>query len=152
MELKDIASVSGKGGLFKILKPTRTGVILEAFDEKKTKIVANINSRVSVLNEISIYTTTEEGSEPLENVLVNTHEEFGDDLGVSGSSSPEELKSFFKFVLPEYDVDRVYVSDIKKVVNWYKQLLQHVPELLQRKEEETTDAKDSASQDAGDSK
>ncbi len=133
MELKDIASVSGKGGLYKILKPTRTGVILEAFDEKKTKIVANINSRVSVLNEISIYTTTEEGSEPLQNVLTKMHEEFSDDLGVSRSSSPEELKSFFKFILPEYDTDRVYVSDIKKVINWYNQLLIHVPELLQKK-------------------
>jgi hypothetical protein len=52
--LKEIASVSGKGGLYRILKPTRTGVILETIDDKKTKLVANSSERVSILKEISI--------------------------------------------------------------------------------------------------
>ena len=65
MNFKDIASVAGKPGLYKIIKPTRSGVILEALDEKKSKLVAGMSMRVSVLSDISIYTLTEEGAEPL---------------------------------------------------------------------------------------
>jgi len=57
MELKEIASISGKGGLYKVLKPTKSGVILEALDESKSKLVATATQRLSLLNEISIYTT-----------------------------------------------------------------------------------------------
>ena len=60
MELKEIASVSGKGGLFKILKPAKGGVILESLDEAKSKLVVGASQRLSVLSEISIYTTTKE--------------------------------------------------------------------------------------------
>ena len=70
MELKDIASVSGKGGLFKIIKPGKTGVILESLDDAKTKLVVGGNQRMSLLSEISIYTTTKEGTESLETVLI----------------------------------------------------------------------------------
>ena len=69
MELSDIATLAGKGGLFKILKPTRTGVILESLDEKKTKLVAGTQYRISILEEISIYTTDAEGSKPLKEIF-----------------------------------------------------------------------------------
>ena len=62
MDLKEIASVSGKPGLYRVVKPTRTGIILETIDDTKKKLVANANSRVSLLKEISIYTTSDEGS------------------------------------------------------------------------------------------
>ena len=65
MDISEIASVSGKGGLYKILKPGKTGVVLESMDASKTKIVAGATHRISVLNEISIYTTTKEGTVPL---------------------------------------------------------------------------------------
>ncbi len=70
MDLKDVAAVSGKGGLFKVVKPTRTGVILETIDADKKKLIANASSRVSILKEISLYTTTGEGSVLLEDVLL----------------------------------------------------------------------------------
>jgi len=134
MELKEIAAISGKGGLFKILKPTRTGVILEAMDASKAKLVASASQRVSVLSEISIYTHSQEGSEPLEVVLKKIHAEFGNDTGVSSTSSNEELKAFLKHVLPDFDEDRVYTSDIKKLVSWYNILLKEVPELFKTEE------------------
>ncbi|MEO1051687.1 MAG: DUF5606 domain-containing protein [Bacteroidota bacterium] len=139
MELKEIAAVSGKGGLFKVLKPTKAGVILETLDEKKNKIVASLHNRVSVLDEISIYTYTQEGSTPLIDVFRKMHEEFEDDLGVESSSKPDELKAFFKHIIPDYDVDRVYVSDIKKVISWYKILLKYVPSLITEASEASTD-------------
>lgn len=135
MELKDIAAVSGKGGLFKILKPTKTGVILESMDAKKTRVAATIHHKISVLEEISIYTNTSEGTVPLKEVLYKIYEEFGDDTGLDKSSDPDELKSFMEHILPEYDHERVYVSDIKKMVSWYNLLVKEVPELLKRPEE-----------------
>ncbi|QSE97676.1 DUF5606 family protein [Fulvivirga lutea] len=136
MEYSEIASVSGKGGLFKVVKPTRTGVILESLDDKKQKLVASATQRISVLSDISIYTTTQEGSIPLEDVYKKIYSEFKDDLGVTQTSDPDELKAFIKHVIPEYDEARVYVSDIKKLVNWYGSLLQYAPELLMEKKKE----------------
>lgn len=130
MELSEIASIAGKGGLFKITKPTRSGVIVETLDEKKQKMVASADNRISILKEISIYTTDQEGSKPLEEVLKKIHQEFEGDPGVNSSSNPEELKAFMKHIVPEYDMDRVYVSDIKKLVSWYNILYKQVPELL----------------------
>lgn len=122
MNLTDIATVSGKGGLFKIVAPTKGGMILETLDDKKKKLVVNMHSKVSILGEISIYTTDRDGAQPLQEVLKTIHKEFDGDTGLSSSSDPDELKSFLKFVLPNYDEDRVYVSDIKKLVNWYNLL------------------------------
>ena len=136
MEYSDIASVSGKGGLFKILKPTRSGVILESLDEHRKKLVAGATQRISVLSDISIYTTTQEGSKPLDEVLRNIFKEFGDDPGITPTSDADELKAFLKHILPDYDEQRVYVSDIKKLVSWYSHLLAHAPDLLTEKQEE----------------
>jgi hypothetical protein len=130
MDFNEIATVSGKGGLFKILAPTRGGMILESMDSLKKKLVVNMNSKVSILGEISIYTTNTEGAKPLADVMKKIHEEFDGDTGVSSSSDADELKSFLKFVLPEYDEDRVYVSDIKKLANWYMVLSTDYPELF----------------------
>jgi hypothetical protein len=130
MTLAEIATVSGKGGLFKVLAPTKSGVILESLDEAKTKMVATTSNRLSLLNEISIYTTTKEGTVPLEEILKKIHKEFGTDPGVDGNSDAAELKSFLKSILPEYDEDRVYVSDIKKLVKWYEVIHKYVPEIL----------------------
>lgn len=137
MDLKEIASISGKGGLFRIVKPTRSGVIVESLDDKAARMVATANHRISVLKEISIYTNDAEGSAPLEDVLHTIYKEFGDDPGIDSSSSSEELKAFLQHILPEYDRDRVYVSDIKKLVGWYKILLQYAPEALQPAAEST---------------
>ncbi|MEO9483746.1 MAG: DUF5606 domain-containing protein [Ekhidna sp.] len=136
MEFSDIASVSGKGNLFKIIQPTRTGVVLESMDEHKKKMIATMHNKVSILSEISIYTTDSEGALPLEDVMRNIHAEFDGDTDLDKNSSPEELKSFLKFILPDYDESRVYVSDIKKLVSWYDQIVKQAPEVLAEKKEE----------------
>ncbi len=135
MELSEIASISGKGGLFKIIKPTRTGAIIETLDDEKKRMVVGAHSKVSILSDISIYTTDEEGSVMLEEVFKRIHKEFDGDSGLNSNSDPEELKSFLKFILPNYDAERVYVSDIKKLVTWYNLLAEIQPDLLLEKEE-----------------
>jgi hypothetical protein len=136
MDFKDIAAVSGKGGLFKVVKPTKTGVILESLDDIKTKLVTNLSQKVSVLAEISVYSTGEKETVALNEVFLKIKDEFDDDPGVDKNSDPDELKSFLAHILPDYDRERVYVSDIKKIVNWYLIIYQFAPELLVEIEEE----------------
>lgn len=130
MKLSEIASVTGKGGLFKVLKPAKSGLILESLDENKTKLVATGSHKVSLLDEISIYTHTKEGTTPLQDVLKKIHVEFGDDPGLDATADGNELKAFLKSVLPDYDENRVYVSDIKKLVKWYGIIGKYAPEIL----------------------
>lgn len=133
MEYSDVASLSGKGGLFKVVKPTRTGVILESMDDQKQRMAASASQRISVLSDISIYTTDQEGSTPLEDVFKKIYKEFDNDLGVTPTSDNDELKAFIKHIIPNYDEQRVYVSDIKKLIKWYNTLYQEAPELLKEK-------------------
>jgi hypothetical protein len=140
MNFKDIATVAGKPGLYKVLKPTRSGVILESMDEKKAKLVAGMSMRVSILSDISIYTLTEEGAEPLESVMKKIEAEYQGDTGVDASSSDAELRAFLKSILPDFDEARVYTSDIKKLNAWYQIIRNSAPEVLQESSEEQKEA------------
>lgn len=130
MKLNEIASVSGKPGLYKVLKPTRMGAILETLDGKKTKLVVGPNNRVSILSEISMYTMTEEGATALADILQKIEEEFQGDLGIDANADADELQAFLKHILPDYDENKVYSSDIKKLISWYHILREQAPEIL----------------------
>ena len=130
MELKDLVSISGKPGLFKIIKPARSSIIVESLDNQKKKSIVNASQRVSVLDEISIYTYTEEGSTPLATVFEAIYHEYGEDEILEKDATNAEYQSFFKTVLPDYDQEKVYPSDIKKVVRWYHLLLDQAPHLV----------------------
>lgn len=140
MKFNEIATVSGKSGLYKILKPTRGGVILESMDDKKAKMVVGASQRVSILGEISMYTMTEEGATPLEEVMKKIEKEFQGDLGLDTSADSDELSAFLKHVLPDFDETKVYPSDIKKLVSWYKIIREHAPEVLEEQAEEEDDS------------
>lgn len=144
MTLGEIATITGKGGLFKVVAPTKSGVILESLDEAKTKIVGTTNHRLSLLNEISIYTTTREGTVPLGDVLTKIHQEYGDDPGVDANSDASELKAFLKSIIPEFDESRVYVSDIKKLLRWYGIILKFAPEILTASDDAEGEKEDAA--------
>ena len=130
MEFKDLASISGKSGLYKIIKPARTSIIVESLDPQRKKTVISVNQRISVLDEISVYTNTAEGSTPLKQVFQAIYREFGDDPAIEGDATNAEFLSFFKVILPEFDQDKVYASDIKKIVRWYQILLKEAPHLV----------------------
>jgi hypothetical protein len=128
MDLRDVASIAGKGGLYKVVKPTKSGVILETLDDSKKKLVANANSRVSILKEISIYTTTVEGTVLLEDVFKIIFDKYGDTLPVKSKDDSATLLAFLGEIVPEFDGEKVYPSDAKKVVSWYNLLFKHYPE------------------------
>lgn len=148
MELKEIAAISGKPGLYKVLKPTRSGVILETIDDKKSKVVADANNRVSLLHEISIYTTGEEASVPLAQVLKDIHAKFGLTLNVSSKSGGQELVTFMATAVPEYDRERVYLSDIKKLVSWYGTLATYLPAIITESGEAKAETEEAPKEEA----
>lgn len=143
MDLKEIAAISGKEGLYKIVKPTRTGMIVESLSENKARFAVGSTGKVSVLEDISIYVDGERESVPLAEIFRDIHKKFDLKIPVSGKSSPEELKDFLEAILPEYDRERVYLSDIKKLVLWYELLCHTNPELFttQSTEEQKTETK-----------
>lgn len=130
MELKEIAAISGKPGLYKILKSTPKGVIVETLDAQKKRLSIGINHRVSILKEISIYTTTEEGTESLEQALHNIHQRYNGELPVHKKSEEKELRVFMQEIVPDYDEDRVFHADMKKLVSWYSILFEFIPEIF----------------------
>ncbi|WP_299552982.1 DUF5606 domain-containing protein [Seonamhaeicola sp.] len=123
MSLEKVLSISGKPGLYKLIAQTRGGFVAESLIDKK-RISVGIQSNVSVLSEIAIYTLAEEV--PLKDVLKKIKEkENGEKTSVKPKDSKDELEEYFFNVLPDYDEDRVYASDIKKVIQWYNLLQQH---------------------------
>ena len=120
MGLDKILSISGKPGLYKIVTQTRGGFVAESLIDKK-KVSVNMHSNVSVLSEIAIYTLTEEV--PLRDVFKKIKEkENGKPTSINHKDSKDVLEEYFFDVLPDYDEDRVYASDIKKIVQWYNLL------------------------------
>lgn len=121
MNLTKILAISGKPGLYQLETQTRTGFLATSLADDK-RISVGIRNNVSLLSEIAIYTTTQEV--PLVEVFKNIKNlEEGKQVRISAKSDGATLEAYFAEVLPEYDRDRVYASDIKKVIQWYNLLL-----------------------------
>lgn len=119
MDLKEILSISGKPGLHKLVKQTNNGVIVESLEDQK-RFPAFAHQNISSLEEISIFTDTEDL--PLKDVLKAMYEKHEGGSSISPKSPSGELKGYFAEVVPDYDEDRVYVSHIKKIIQWYNLL------------------------------
>ena len=135
MDLSKILAISGKPGLYKMLAQTKNGLVVESMTDGK-KFTAFSHERISTLEEISIYTTDED--RPLKEILKAIHDMQEGKAAIPHKSSNEELKAFFEKAVPDYDKENVYVSDIKKVINWYNQLQER--DLLDFTEEEQQEA------------
>jgi hypothetical protein len=120
MDLKEILSVSGKPGLFKTIAQTKTGVIIESLTDGK-RLQAFASDKISSLGEISIFTATEDL--PLREVFRLIQEKNGDQPAPDMKTDDRALKTFFETILPDYDRERVYVSHMRKLVQWYNILL-----------------------------
>ena len=122
MSLEKILSISGKPGLYKMTKQTRSGFLAESLlDQKKISVSSRHN--VSLLTEIAIYTLTKEV--PLREIFEKIATKEDGKQTISHKVPKVELEEFFFGVLPDYDEDRVYPSDIKKVVQWYNLLVKN---------------------------
>ena len=132
MELKDIISISGKSGLFSIVGKSKNNVIVESLSEKKRFPIFNTN-KISALSDISIYTYDEEVL--LSDIYKNIYKENKGGKTISHNESIDKLKIEFEKLVPNYDKEQVYSSDIKKLFQWYNIL--HETENLKLKETKT---------------
>ena len=119
MSLEKILAISGKPGLYELKTQTRSGFLAQSLIDGKTLSVS-ARHNVSLLSEIAIYTWTEEV--PLADVFQKISEKESGGQAISHKSSKDDLEAYFFDVLPDYDEDRVYPSDIKKVMQWYNLL------------------------------
>ena len=138
MDLTKIVSISGRPGLFKLLTEIKNGFIVESLQEGKRFPVFG-NARVSSLEEISIYSTGDEDI-GIREVLKAIDEKVEKGEKPDPKANPKELQSFFAEAVPEYDAERVYLSDIKKILSWY--LLLKENDLLSFEEEEEKEVKE----------
>lgn len=121
MSLEKVIAITGKPGLYKLVAQTRGGFVAESFLDNK-RVSINTQQNVSVLSEIAIYTLSAEV--PLKEVFQNIKKkENGGATSVKAKDSKDKLEAYFFEILPDYDEDRVYASDIKKVIQWYNLLL-----------------------------
>lgn len=142
MDLSEILAITGKPGLFKMVAKTKNGVVVESLIDGK-RIPAFAHEKISSLEEISIFTEDEDLS--LKEVFKLIQDKQNGEKAVDHKSDNKTLKLFFEEVIPNYDKDRVYVSDIKKVINWYNMLVEKdildFSETEEKKEEEKAESK-----------
>ena len=135
--LKTILSVSGKPGLYKLISSAKNMVIVESLIDGK-KMPIHARDKVVSLGDISIYTETDDA--PLKGILTSIKQkENGEKASISTSAKPDELKKYFLEILPDFDRDRVYPTDIKKIIGWYNILINANIDF--EKEEETVEEK-----------
>lgn len=120
MELKEILAISGQPGLYKYVAQSTRGVIVESLLDGK-RMNAAANAKVSALTEISMF--TESDDIPLAEVFTKIYEQTGGKQAISHKEEPARIKAAFAEALPEYDRDRVHVSDMKKCFAWYNILV-----------------------------
>jgi hypothetical protein len=137
MEFDKILSISGKPGLYEMKAQTRGGVVAQSLIDGK-KIQVGLRNNISVLSEISIYTYTDEAT--LKQVLQRIFEKTEGQKTIDHKSSKKELETYFREILPEYDEDRVYQSDMKKVFQWYNLLIDNgFTDFSEKQEDKSSD-------------
>ena len=132
MDLSKILSVTGKGGLFKLLSHNKTSFIVESLTDGK-RFPVFPNDGVATLDNISIF--TEDEDVPLQSVLLSIYKKENGAQSTVNVNDNNALKAYFAEILPNYDRERVYVSNMKKDVLWYNQLVEK--QLIDDKEEKT---------------
>ena len=137
--LKEVANISGQSGLYRILKPTRTGVIVESLDGKKARSVVGAHARVSVLKDISVYMANhQDNAIPLGDIFMAIKKKHGDKVEIDVKNATDaDFFDFLDSVAPDFDREKVYSSDVKKMINWFNILSANMPEIFEKTTEET---------------
>jgi hypothetical protein len=140
MEFNKIIAVTGKPGLFQVISQSKNAIIVESLMDKK-RLAINATQNVSLLENIAIYTYEEDM--PLQNVFITMFEKTEGKEALFHKENDKKLTAFFEEVLPNYDAERVYVSNIKKVIQWFNILVSTGMDFTaveEKKEEKTEEA------------
>lgn len=121
MKISEILAISGKPGLYKVIASSQKNLVVESMiDGKRTSVPGS--ARISSLGDITMYTHNDDL--PLRDILENMHNKLkGAEAPNHNSSTPHEIKDFVDSVVKELDHDRIYTSDLKKLIQWYNTLL-----------------------------
>ena len=138
MLLKEIISVPGMNGLYKILANNKNGFIIESLQDGKRTMI-NANQRIMTLSEISVY--TKDGEIPLKDVFKKAREIGNNKLEVDPKGDPKQLRDYFKKIVPDFDEVRVYTSDIKKMLIWFDVLKDKIDFSIEEKADTANDGK-----------
>ena len=148
--IRQILAISGKPGLYKLISRGNRNLIVETVDEKKKRIPAFGTDQVVSLSYISIY-TNDGGETSLTSVFESIKNNYeGKEIGLSAKkASQDDIIAFFEKVLPNYDTDRVRVSDMRKVLSWYNILIAYgINEFEPKKEEKEGEESQSDAEEA----
>jgi hypothetical protein len=119
IDLTGIISISGQPGLFKIVAQSKNGIIVEGLADKK-RVNVYASTKVSTLSDISMFTTGED--KPIEEIMTSVFEKEKGGPAIDNKSDDKTIEKYFSEILPEYDKERVYVSNMRKLINWYNAL------------------------------
>jgi hypothetical protein len=122
MNLEKLVAVSGRPGIYKMAANRPNGLIIEDLDSGKKLFAPSRRHQFTPLESISIYTETEEATVELKTVFINMLTQFESNPPIATKASSTDIKNYFEVILPEYDRDKVLVSDIKKLIKWFNYL------------------------------
>jgi len=142
--LKEIISISGHSGLFKFVSQGRQGIIVESLVDGK-RINVPVTAKVSALSDIAVF--TDSGEVALREVLQKINELEGGKPAIDAKSDSKEIVKYFAKAIPDYDRDRVYTSDIKKIINWYNQLQSNNMLELLKEDENNENSEESSTEE-----
>lgn len=120
--IERILAVAGRPGLFELVAQSKTGIVVSSLDDGK-RVSVSARQQVHALNEIAMYTY--EGEKPLREIYEAMGEALKGEATISHKASEKEIEAIFSEYLPDYDEDRVYLSDKRKFINWYNALVKY---------------------------
>jgi len=126
IDLKEIISIAGKTGLYKVIARSPKNFIVESIEDKKNRFAVSASQQVSLLDEITIYTETDENL-PLKTIFDNIEAKKADTAVPTPKDNPVDIRDFFASVAPGFDKERVYISDMKKIFKWFD-LVSSIPQ------------------------
>lgn len=119
IDLTGIISISGQPGLYKIIAQSKNGIIVESLSDKK-RLNVYASTKVSTLSDISMFTTGDD--KPLEEIMTAVFEKEKGGAAIDSKADDKAIESYFSEILPEYDKERVYISNMRKLIGWYNGL------------------------------
>lgn len=144
MDLKDIVSITGKSGLYLVKAKTPKGIVVESIDENKRKFMVSSNFQVAFLEEITVFSRADDDLY-LGDIFSKIKEVDGKETRIGPKASSRDLMEYFREIAPDHDEERVYPSDVKKIIKWYNLLNKRG----MLKESEQKDKKDAGNQAKG---
>jgi hypothetical protein len=119
IDLSGIISISGQPGLYKIIAQSKNGIIVENLSDKK-RLNVYASTKVSTLSDISMFTTGDD--KPIEEIITNIYEKEKGGPAIDNKADDKAIEKYFSEILPDYDKERVYVSNMRKLLSWYNGL------------------------------